>query len=214
MRLIKELKKLEAVPFTHATLLSFLKGYKNPNDKIKEMVKKKEIIRIRRSLYILGDFYDNYFSKELIANSLYGPSYISIDYALSYYGLILERVYEVTSITTKTAKKYNTPIGRFTYVKSPVCLYKIGIDIKTTNRYSFMIATPTKALCDKLVFTKNLNIVSVKSMLEYLIDDLRMDIEKLKELDLETIQKCMECNYKARVLNFLYESIKKLKGIK
>ena len=78
MRLEKKLQKLKTVPFTHATLLSFLKGYKNPNDKIKEMVKRKEIVRIKRSLYILGDTYDNYFSKELIANSIYGPSYISL----------------------------------------------------------------------------------------------------------------------------------------
>jgi len=211
MRLEKESKKLKTVPFTHATLLSFFKGYKNPNDKIKEMVKKKEIIRIKRSLYIIGDLYNNYFSKELIANSFYGPSYISIDYALFYYGLISERVYEVTSVTTKIGKKYNTPIERFTYIKFPVCLYKVGIAIKTTDKYSFMIATPTTALCDKVVFTKTLNIVSIKSMLEYLMDDLRMEIEKLKELDLETIQKCVECNYKARVLTFLYGAIKNSK---
>ncbi len=212
MRLEKKLYKLKNTPFTHATLLSFLKEYKNPNDKIKQMVKKKEIIRVKKSLYILGDFYDNYFSKELVANSIYGPSYISLDYALSYYGLILERVYEVTSVTTKIIKKYNTPIGRFTYAKLPICLYKIGIDIKTTDKYSFMIATPTKALCDKVILTKNLNIASVKSMLEYLIDDLRIDIDNLKKIDLETIQKCKECNHKARILNFLHKAIKKFKG--
>lgn len=212
MKLIKELKALKSIPFTHGTLKSLLKNYNNPNDKIKQMVKHGEIIRVKQSLYVLGGIYnDANVSKELLANLIYGPSYISLDYALSYYGLIPERVYEITSVTTKMLKKYETPFGRFTYIKSPVCLYAKGIVIKTNkDNISFIMATVEKALCDKIIFTQKLGITSVKTMIEYLENDLRIDIDELREFDKDIIKQCISCGYKVKLLNILYKAIKKL----
>lgn len=214
MKLIKKLKSLKNIPFTHNVIGSYLTNYKNPNDKIKNMVKNDELIRVKQSLYILGDIYRKEdISKELLANSMYGPSYISMDYALSFYGIIPERVYEVTSVTTKMAKNYNTPLGRFTYIKSPVNLYSKDIAIKTNkDNTSFMIATVEKALCDKIIFTQNLGISSIKNMLEYLEYDLRIDLNDLKKFDLNTIQNCMQDGYKNKLLNILYITIKKIQG--
>jgi hypothetical protein len=62
-----------------------------------------------------------------IANPLYGPSYISLEYALSYYGLIPERVESITSVTTKRSKKFITPLGSFSYEHIPLKAYPIGI---------------------------------------------------------------------------------------
>ena len=95
-------------------------------------------------MYILGDDYEQSISRELIANHIYGPSYILMEYALSYYGLIPERVYEISSITTRSAKKYDTKLGIYSYTKSPVELYKTGVVSEKRENHSFLIATKTK----------------------------------------------------------------------
>lgn len=216
MRILQKLKKLKSIPFTHTDLLSILSDYKNPNDKIKNMVKSGEIIRIKKELYVVGDlFREQNVSLELIANRLYGPSYISLEWALSYHGLIPERVYEVTSITTKMRKDYKTPFGRFTYIKGNKLLYPIGISIKQNiDKTSFMIASKEKALCDKLVYTQNLAITSKKSMVEYLEEDLRIDFDDLKDFDLAIIEQCVECGYKTTLLKRFYEVLKEIKDRK
>jgi len=76
-----------------------LKGTR-PRDKISDLLKKGTIIRVKKGLYVFGE--DNRkkpYSKEILANLIYGPSYISLDYALQYHGLIPERVEAVTSVT-------------------------------------------------------------------------------------------------------------------
>jgi len=211
MKLIKALKKLKAIPFAHSTLLALLKDYKNPDDKIKQMIKKGEIVRLKRGLYVVSDVYTDMLpSVELLASLLYGPSYISMDYALSFYGLIPERVHEVTSITTKQVKSYTTPFGRFTYIKSPACLYSIGLAThENPDGTFFMLASKEKALCDKLLFTKKLSISSEKAMRQYIEEDLRIELSDLADFDLETIEACIQCNYKVKLLEMLYKVIKK-----
>ena len=212
--MLQRLKQFQATPISHSVLLSYLRDYKNPNDKIKQMVKSGELIRLKQGLYVVGDIYrDTKVSQGLLANQIYGPSYVSLDFALSFYGLIPERVYEVTSVTTKMLKSYNTPFGRFTYVKSPLKLYSIGITIDAnSDGTSYMIATAEKALCDKVAFTKNLGITSQKAMKVYLEEDLRIDLDVLISLDLEIIKACSECGYKSKVLAYLYKTIQKLQA--
>ncbi len=53
--------------------------------------------------------------RKVLANLIYGPSYISLEYALQYWGLIPERVETVTSITGKRNKFFTTPLGNFSY---------------------------------------------------------------------------------------------------
>lgn len=205
----KKLKQLNAMPFTHAHLLSYLSDYLDPNNKIKQLVDRGDVIRVKRGLYVAGDLYRNdEVSQELLANLLYGPSYISMDYALSFYGLIPERVYEVTSMTTKLLKDYVTPFGRYTYIKSTKCLYPIGITLVQNNDDSrFMIATKEKALCDKLVYTKNSQITSIKRLREYLNEDLRLDVDTFQEFNLEILLACMKCSKKVNVLQKLHKLV-------
>lgn len=211
MELIRALKKLKAIPFTHSTLLSILKNYKNPDDKIKQMVKKGEIVRLKRGLYVVSDVYTDVLpSIELVASLLYGPSYVSMDYALSFYGLIPERVHEVTSITTKQVKSYTTSFGRFSYIKSPSCLYSIGLTThEAPDGTFFMLASKEKALCDKLLFTKKLSISSQNAMHQYIEEDLRIEFRELESFNLDIITECMQCNYKGKLLELLYKVIKK-----
>jgi len=213
MKLFKDIKKLKAIPFTHSDLVSLLGEYKNPNDKIKNMVKKGEIIRVKKELYVAGAlFRDDKISLELLANTIYGPSYVSLEWALSHYALIPERVYEVTSITTKMVKNYDTPFGRFSYINGNKALYPIGIVLeKNLDNTSFMIASKEKALCDKLIYTPNLGITSQRDVREYLEEDLRIDLDDLKDFDLEIVELCLECDYKVKLLEIFYKLLQDLK---
>ncbi len=197
------LKQFKNIPFTHSNLVSLFLEYNNPNDKISQLLKNKEIIKIKKGLYILGNDYEESISRELIANHIYGPSYISMESALSYYGLIPEQLYDITSVTTKSTKEYITERGCFSFIKSPIALYKIGIVSEQVNNHSFLIASKTKAICDKIIFTKKINIRSQKELVIFLEDDLRIDLDELKDLNLREIDECIEVQRKSKQLILL-----------
>lgn len=147
----------------------------------------------------------------LIANHLWGPSYVSLETALSYWGLIPERVYEISSVTTKTSKKYKTPIGRFSYYHSPLPYYSFGIkSVQLTPKQVALIASPEKAICDKIIMTSGILLRSQKQTREYLVNDLRMDEEMLGELDLKAINSWLEDAPKKGSLFMLVKTIKDL----
>jgi hypothetical protein len=117
------------VPLTHCTLLSILGEYRSPNDKIIRMIDEGMLKPIRRGFYVV--FQENTgipLSLTLVANLLYGPSFVSMDYALSHYGIIPERLIEITSMNTKGGTVYDPPVGCFSYTPSPPEFYAVGID--------------------------------------------------------------------------------------
>ncbi len=75
--------------FDSSVLMYCMRKYKKPRDKITKLLRSKAIIRIKRGLYAFGpDYQRTYLSQEIAANVIYSPSYISLEYALSKYGLI------------------------------------------------------------------------------------------------------------------------------
>ncbi|MBU4486484.1 MAG: hypothetical protein KKD38_06105 [Candidatus Delongbacteria bacterium] len=152
-------------------LMDSLSGYASPKMKLTSLVKSGEYTRIRRGLYIKGDDYN----LKTLANVIYGPSYISFEYALSYYGMIPERVETVTSaVYNKNKDKvFDTPAGRFTYRYINARLYFYGIDRQEENGEPYLIASKEKALCDVLYKIKN---TGDKINIERLLfEDLRID---------------------------------------
>ena len=115
-------------PITKQILLEVLREYKRPYDKIAELVKQGMLILVKRGVYIPGV---NLKIAEpelfLLANHILGPSYVSLETALSYWGIIPEQVYEISSVTTQNSKIYNTAIGRFGYTHLPLPYYAFGI---------------------------------------------------------------------------------------
>ncbi|MBN1472386.1 MAG: hypothetical protein JW925_11435, partial [Syntrophaceae bacterium] len=132
------------------SLMDSLKGYGSPKSKLTTMIKSGEVIQVRRGLYIPGGNVS--YSVKTLANKIYGPSYISFEYALSYYGLIPERVENVTSaIFNKNKNKtFTTPLGTFIYQSIPAAAYPRGFVLIKENDHPFFIATKEKALCDTL----------------------------------------------------------------
>jgi len=184
------IKEYTEAPIPRHLILELLRDYKSPNDKISALLKSKELISIRRGLYIIGPKI-NLPSPEpfLIANHLRGPSYVSLESALSHWNMIPERVYEISSVSIKTSKLYKNAIGRFSYqqLKSPYYAYGIK-NIAYSNKQTALIASPEKALCDKIVLTPKINLRSLKQTKAFLIEDLRIDSEVLRTLDTTIIK--------------------------
>lgn len=189
MNILEIRNLLGTTVFTNDTLVEILKSdIKNINEKIMRMVKNEELIRIKRGIYCLGQKYrQNEPNPISAANLLYAPSYVSFEYALSYYGMIPERVDEITSATMKHPKLFITPLGRYSYRKISTNAYSIGIDWHYNEKDGGrLIATPEKALCDKIRYDRGIGRMSQEEMLEYLEYDLRLD--GLEKLDGELIR--------------------------
>src|ERR1700678_1367923 len=111
MELRQTIRSFSTQPLTHQVLLSLLKAYKRPNDKVHALLREGVLTPVRKGLYIAGPtIATGRPDALLLANHILGPSYVSLDTALSYLGLIPERVFETTSVTTKTSREFHTPI--------------------------------------------------------------------------------------------------------
>lgn len=199
-------------PLTRQLMLDLLKEYKRPNDKINELVKSGQLTTIKKGLYIPGPK-TNMVKPEpfLVANHLWGPSYVSLETALAYWGLIPERVYEISSITIKTTKTYKTPIGRFSYFHASLPYYSFGIQsVSLTPKQVALIASPAKALCDKIVMTSGIFLRSTRLVREFLVDDLRIDEDMLRQLDAKEIESWLEGSPKKSSLNMLVKTLRTL----
>ncbi|MDR0515490.1 MAG: hypothetical protein LBH25_00410 [Fibromonadaceae bacterium] len=200
------LQNFGAVPLRTANLNAMLASYSSPKDKISYMEKKNEIIRIKKGLYVGSPaIHKQLLSRELIANHLYGPSYVSLETALSYYGIIPEQTETMRSVTFKRSKKFKTPLGLFEYQSIPCKNYSIGFRQEFIGKdYAYLIASPEKALCDFLLTTAHLRFYSKKSMLNFLEQDLRADLSAVK-WDCDIVMECARVGKKTTDLLYLNE---------
>jgi len=199
-------------PLTRQLMLDMLRDYRRPNDKINELVKNGALTAIKNGLYIPGPSINTARPEPfLLANHLWGPSYVSMEAALSFWGLIPERVYEVSSVTIKTAKTYKTPIGRFSYFHTPLPYYSFGIkSVPLTARQVALIASPEKALCDKIVMAAGILLRSSKQVREFLIDDLRIDENMLQKLNWKEIGSWTSDAPKKNSIDMLVKTLSRL----
>lgn len=193
------------------TLLIELKDYSNPRDWIARQVKKKILIRIKNGFFLIAARFKkgNDFPFEQLANLLYGPSYISLEWALSFYQFIPERVTAVTSMTLAKSKEFSTPIGLFTFHYMNKKRYSVGVVRREIPGQfgGFLIATPEKALADWVFLTcKGLN---RSELLVDLLDSKRIEKDKLKSLDLDLMEQITEM-YGSDTIHTLFEVLKKL----
>jgi predicted transcriptional regulator of viral defense system len=197
-------RQISQEEFDYQTLLNCLKDYERPRDKIRALLRSGAIIRVKKGLYVFGpDYSRGPFSRELLANLIYGPSYVSLDYALSYYGLIPERVETVTSVTCGKNRTFSTPVGRFTYWSIPLDSYRVGIDIiQLDERRSFLMATPEKALVDKVCRSRDSDIRGAEEFEAYLLEHLRIDPEELLRLNPKRIKEIAQ-HWRSRKIQLL-----------
>lgn len=183
-------------------LKPFLSSYTNPDDFISRLVRTGELIRLKNGFFLIAEkIEETPVPYEQIANLLYGPSYISFEWALSFYKMIPEGVYVVTSATTSKSKTFNTPVGSFDYTCLSHYRYSIGIDQQENGAGRFLIATPEKALSD-LVHLKSRRLEGV-DLLADLIEARRIDEDQLKKLNKNHLREIADKYHSKAVMNLI-----------
>lgn len=157
MNFLEFKKKIEELPYFETRELRLILGNDFTNTtliNLKNWMKKGYLMMLRRGLYVISETIKN-TDAMLFASKIYSPSYISLEMALGFYGIIPEAVFTVTSVTTKKTNKFKTPVGNFSYQKIKREAFG-GFETKKQNRVSFNLALPEKALVDFFYLNRNI----------------------------------------------------------
>lgn len=125
-----------------------------------------------------------------LSQFIYGPSYLSFDYVLAHYSIIPEAVYKTYTCATlgkKKKKEYKNIFGNYIYRDIPKEVFSYGVRVVENGNYSYQIALPEKALCDKLYTISPVS--SLKQFKTLLFEDLRIDENELNKMDKNLIYK-------------------------
>lgn len=197
----EELKRIGNIPIDMGALKSIYGDYLSPNMRVALLEKKGILIRLKRGLFVVSpEISGKQLSLELIANHIYGPSYVSQHYALRYYGLIPEHVFALTSVTTRHTRTFYNQLARFTYHGVSKEYFPIGITMKEEEGVTFMMATPEKAVCDMLMVEKFVPDQSLSRLEIFFEEDMRIELDDLRQLNPDIIKACMEVSKKKRIL--------------
>ena len=172
--------------FTAWELNALLSDYSNQAAKISSLLKKREIVRIRRGLYTFTEpLRREMLSAGALANQIYSPSYVSEDYALSFYGMIPETPAVVTSVAMGRSRRFTTEFGVFSYRYCRSRAYPVGVTTAGEGQNRFLIATPEKALFDKVSSDRRFDGTDPEA---YLLEDLRIDEDALRRLNRQQLK--------------------------
>lgn len=204
-------KSIPYEEFDYQTLLDAIHGYARPRMKISGMLSKGDIVRVKKGLYILGESLRRRpFCRELLANLIYGPSYVSLEYALHYHGLTPERVETVTSVTCGRSRTFETPVGAFSYRMITMEAFRTGMDrVELDDGRSFLIAIPEKALADRIIADRGAGISTQKELHDYLLSSLRIDPAGLSQLNPDKLAEIAQ-HYRSRRVKLLADLVTRL----
>jgi hypothetical protein len=160
-----------------------LRGIADQRGKIARLLESGALILLRRGLYASRRNLDPL----CLAGSIYGPSYISFETALAWHGMIPERVTEILSATIKRAASFENDFGPFRYFAIPKSVYPVGIQRMTDSDLPFLIASPTKAIVDRIA--REAGFRSVADVARWW---KAMRIDLLSGLDHAQLQECAE----------------------
>lgn len=161
--------------------------------RLSEWQRKGYIKKIAKGYYIFSDLEINESLMFIIANKVLDPSYVSLEMALSYYGLIPESVYGVTSVTSRKSYKIPSPIGRFSYRQiKPELMF--GYQLVQYQNHNFKMAEIEKAILDYFYINSKLNTEGEFEELRINQDTFkeRVDVEKMKRYLVEFKNKALE----------------------
>jgi predicted transcriptional regulator of viral defense system len=155
----------------------------NIRDRVSRWMKSGLVIGVVPGIYVTAsEFRKRPISFGILANMIYGPSYVSFEYILSRAGIIPEAVSTVMSATPKRNRDFDTALGRFSYRHIPHAAYSFGIlREELADGSGFLVARPEKALLDCLYRAGALR--SMRSLEARLFEDLRIDPDAFRSLD-------------------------------
>ena len=175
---------------------------------LKRAVARCEVWRVDRGLYCLANRYTQGSINPLeLAQRIHGPSYVSLETALSHHGWIPEAVHAITSVALGRARSFDTPVGLFSFTRVPQRRFLSGVRrVSKEGGSAFFLATPLKALADH-VYAQRCDWHSAAPVVE----SLRVEDESLAELTGELFDEVMSAYKPGRVSRFLVGLRKDLK---
>ena len=196
--MILDLEHIGNIPVGTSVIASLFTNIEAGNQKVRNLEAAHKIIRLKKGLYVVSPNVSRVaLSTELVANHLYAPSYVSMQTALRYYGLIPEAVYTTQSMTLKHSRCFDTPVGRFEYKNMSREAFPIGITSINRQSYAFLMATPEKALC----YLKDVEI--------YLEEDIRMEMDDFKNMDIGIFERYAQVGKKSKSIETLIKYLRK-----
>lgn len=202
-------KIFECIPYGNFTSLDVANLFPGSEDRrfglVKRAIANGEIIHIRRGLYCIAPKYQKVsINLHALAQHIYGPSYISLESALSWHGWIPEAVYTFTSVSFKKSKEFKTPLGMFSYTRVPQKVFYTSVKRLTDEAGNiFLIASPMKALAD-YVYAHKRDWVG----LEPLVKSLRIEQEDLESVTDDELDMLI-ANYTSRRVQKFIKGLKK-----
>jgi predicted transcriptional regulator of viral defense system len=177
---------------------------------IHRAVHANEIQRLKRGLYILAREYRKTTPHPyMIAALLHAPSHISLETALSFYGLIPEAVFQVSSITSSRSRFFNTPMGLFTFQRVPTRNPRSGVEsVKLSEDSWVFIAKPLRAITDLIYLSKE--ILWETDGLRFLTESMRMEDEDISQIDFSPYNEILNGLRDKRTIHYLAEMKKEL----
>ena len=189
---------------TTSILRNQYNSYSNPLDKIKRDTQNGVIFRLTRGVYETDKNVDPCY----LASSILSPSYLSFEWALSYYGLIPEKVVAITSasLNVRKNKTFINVFGRFEYSDIPSTVFSEGLTYLENGEYIVKIATKEKAICDSL--SKWRVVRNILDLKELLFIDKRIDEEEFAKSDFRLVSRLASLYHKTN-LDLLIKLIRK-----
>jgi len=192
--------------FTRAELACWIDG--SPDRQLsllKRATNAGEVVRIHRGLYCLaGKYLRQKINPLVLAQRIYGPSYISLETALSYHSWIPEAVYAVTSTSLDRSREFGTPLGHFSFTRVPQQTFYVEVTrVESEDGDSFLLASPLKALADYVYVHKH-DWNSARPV----VDSLRVDESSLAAADSALFDRLL-ANYQARRVRRFLEGLRK-----
>jgi hypothetical protein len=210
------LEKSDTGTFTLMEVARWVGGSSNRQFALlKRALKSGEVIRIHRRLYCLASKYLRRKPNPLVlAQRIHGPSYVSLETALSYHDWIPEAVYAITCASMARSRAFDTPLGHFSFTRIPQKVFytevtrveKEGGNESNPGFHagdSFLMASPLKALAD-YVYAHRLDWISANPVIE----SLRVEGSSLAGVKVETFDRLL-ANYSSRRVRRFLEGLRK-----
>lgn len=197
-------KVFETVPYGHFTSHDLAVLFPGSDDQkyglVKRAIRNGEIIHIRRGLYCLAPKYQKKnVNPYALAQSIYGPSYISLESSLQWHGWIPEAVHTITSASFHKAKEFQTPLGIFSYERVPQKVFYTEVNrVQDESGNISLMASPIKALAD-YVYARRKDWRG----LEPVVGSLRIEPDEFRLVTNEAIQRLIDNYSQVRVKRFL-----------
>jgi len=196
-------KKLREYPsdyLTYADLCALLPSTDNARyAQVKRALKEGLLLRLTKGVYCRGGYLATKMPHPFeLSHYLRWPSYVSLESALSYHGLIPEAVYSTTSVTTMRKTTVTNSFGAFNFKTLPKSNFFMGVSRESNEEGTFFIASPWKAITDYVYcYKKNWN------NLEPFIESLRLDDTILIPINPDFAEKLIQYYDCARISKFL-----------